>query len=122
MIYLGFIFDYVLSLFLPCTSYFLVASLDKNRFLSILVVGVLLDYLYHQFFFFLFLLVSLYFLVRIFHVKKKYAFFKNVVLFFLFFHITYFFFGYTMQTYVRDLFVGFFLQLFYLKLSKVLLK
>lgn len=122
MIYLGFVFDYLISLLLPIPTYFLIAHFDKNRFFSVFVVGILLDYLYHKILLCLGTLLFFYGILKCLRIKKKYAFWENMIVFFLFFHITYFSFGCTLQTYARDLLMATFLQIIYLKVSKLLLK
>lgn len=121
MIYLGFLFDYLVMLFLPIDTFFVVLDLDKNRFLSVLFIGMLLDIMYHKLFINLFILVVFYFISKNINKFLKKSLFRNIVIYFLYFNLMYFSFGYN-HNYFFGFLVGIVLQVFYLKLTKVLLK
>lgn len=121
MIYLGFLFDYLVLLFLPIDSFFVVANLNKNRFLSIMFIGILLDVMYHKLFLNLFILILFYFFARSLRKKIKNELLFNFIIYVLYFNIMYLSFGYN-HSYVWGFFIGIILQLFYIKLSKMLLK
>lgn len=121
MIYLGFIFDYLILLFFPVDTFFVVANIDKNRFLSIIFIGILLDVMYHKLFLNLFILILFYFLAKGIRKRIKSELLFNFIIYGLYFNIMYLSFGYN-HSYVWGFFVGIILQLFYIKLSKMLLK
>lgn len=121
MIYLGFLFDYLIMLFLPINSYFVVNDLDKNNFLAVLFIGFLLDIMYHRLFINLFILLFLYLVLKIINIKKKNTLIKNLFVYFIYFNIMHFMFGYN-HNYFISIFIGLILQLGYIKLSKLLLK
>ncbi len=121
MIYLGFLFDYLVMLFLPINTYFVVVDLDKNRLLSVVFIGLLLDFMYRKLFINLIILVVFFLLLKIINIKKKYWLVKNIVIYILYFNLMHFSFGYN-QNYFIGFGMGFILQIIYIKLSKMLLK
>lgn len=121
MIYLGFFFDYLIMMFLPINSYFVINDIDKNSFLSVIFIGILLDIMYFKLFINVFILVIFYIVLKIVNVKKKYNLIKNIVLYILYFNVMYFMFG-NNGNYLLMISMGFILQLIYIKLAKVLLK
>ncbi len=121
MIYVGFILDYFVMLFLPIDTFFVINDIEDNRFLSVLFLGMILDIIYHKLFINLIILLSFYFILKILKIKKKYKFIKNIFLYFLYFSILHIMFGVN-DSYVSSFVVGLIFQIIYISLSKVLSK
>lgn len=121
MIYLGFIFDYAINLFLPISSYFVVNELDDNNLFEVVVIGVLLDTLYGKFFWNLAILLGLYVFSRSIKIKKKYLVYKNVFFYIIYFLLMNILFGYNMNILV-SFGSGLLLQLVYMYLVELLVK
>ena len=108
MIYLGFILDYILSFFNPIKTYFIINNLDKNDLFSVIVCGIILDFLYHKIIF------------KKIKFKKKYNVIKNILLYGLYFNITFYLGSY--NNYYIGYFIGsLILQIGYILYSKWLL-
>ena len=122
MIYLGFILDYIINIFLPVKSYFIINDIEKNNLFSIIIGGLLLDILYQKLFFNLLILLIIYFIFKLFNIKKKYYVIKNIFLFIIYFNITYFFFGFNLNYYLEEFILSLFMQIFYIYFSRWLLK
>lgn len=119
MIILNFILDYIVMIFLPIDTYFIVNDLDKNKIFNIILVGGLLDIMYHKLFIFLIILLSLYLIVRKVKIKNKYYYMKNIILFMVFFIIISLF---KKEFVLLNFIVGGILQLIYMFIYKKLLK
>ena len=119
MIILNFILDYIVMIFLPIDTYFIVNDLDKNKIFNIILVGGLLDIMYHKLFIFLIILLSLYLIVRKMKIKNKYYYMKNIILFMVFFIIISLF---KKEFVLLNFIVGGILQLIYMFIYKKLLK
>ena len=89
MIIIGFILDYLIMLLFPFNSCFILYNIEKNKLFSVLLVGVLVDLMYLKFFFTI-VLLGVYFVLKKLKIKEKYMFYKNILLYVLFFNITYF--------------------------------
>lgn len=87
MIIINFIIDYLVMIFLPIDTYFILVDFDKNKLFSVFIVGILLDIMFNKLFIFLFILLSLYLIVRKFRIKRKYYYSKNIVIYLVFFII-----------------------------------
>ena len=122
MIYLGFILDYIINIFLPVKSYFIINDIEKNNLFSIVIGGLLLDILYQKLFFNLLILLIIYFIFKLFNIKKKYYVIKNIFLFIIYFNITYFFFGFNLNYYLEEFIISLIMQIFYIYFSRWLLK
>ena len=109
MIYLGFILDYLIALFLPIDSYFIIDNLDKNSLFKIVVIGIILDLLYLNNLFNLIILLIFYISLKIIKVKKKYLFLKFFML------------GFNTKLYFYQLGISFILQIIYMFYSDWLL-
>lgn len=120
MIYLGFFLDFLVSEFLPFNTYFVIANLDKNRFLSVVFVGLILDFMYRGMFINLIILLTLYIFLKLFKIPKRFNILKNLMLYVIYFNLTYFMFGYSIN-YFFSFIVGLILQLFYLLIANELL-
>lgn len=121
MIYLGFILDYLVMLFLPIDTFFVINDLEENRFLSVIFIGFLLDVIYHKLFVNLIILLIFYFTLKLVKIEKKYKLVKNIVVYVLYFSFLYIMFGIN-KPYIVSLIVGLILQIIYVNLSKVLSK
>ncbi len=121
MIYLGFIFDYAINMFLPISSYFVVNELDDNNLFEVVVVGVLLDTLYGKFFWNLAILLSLYLFFKSIKIKKKYLVYKDLFIYIIYFLLMNVFFGYNANILV-SFSISLLLQLVYMYLSGLLVK
>lgn len=117
MIILGFILDYLIMMMLPISSFFVIADIDKNNFLNVLLVGILLDIMFHKILFNVVILVSVYLILK-FMSKVRY---KNIILYVVYFNIMFWLFGHSLNI-LYSFIIGGILQFIYLKLSKVLLK
>lgn len=117
MIILGFVLDYLIMMMLPISSFFVIADIDKNNFLSVLLVGILLDLMFHKLLFNVIILVSIYLILKFMN-RLRY---KNIILYVVYFNISFWLFGHSLNI-LYGFIIGGVLQFIYLKLSKVLLK
>lgn len=120
MIYIGLILDFLINLFLPINSYFIIGNIDKNKIFYVIVVGIILDILFRRWFLYLVLLLSFYFILKIIKIKKRYRLGVNILVYVVFFDFTYLMFGYVGNYYLWDFIFGLGLQVIYLKVIKVL--
>ena len=120
MIYIGLILDFLINLFLPINSYFIIGNIDKNKIFYVIVVGIILDILFRRWFLYLGLLLSFYFILKIIKIKKRYRLGVNILVYVIFFNFTYLMFGYVGNYYLWDFIFGIGLQVIYLKVIKVL--
>lgn len=119
MIILNFILDYIVMIFLPIDTYFIVNEIDKNKLFNVILVGGLFDIMYHKLFIFLIILLSLYLTVKKLKIKNKYYYMKNIILFVIFFIIISLF---KKEFILLNFIIGFILQLIYMFIYKKLLK
>lgn len=117
MIILGFILDYLIIMMLPFSSFFVIADIDKNNFLNVLLVGILLDLMFHKILINVVILVSIYLILKFMNNVR----YKNVILYVVYFNIMFWLFGHSLNI-LYSFIIGGVLQFIYLKLSKVLLK
>ncbi len=120
MIYIGFVLDFLIVSFLPINTYFVIAELDKNNVLRVILIGLILDLIFKAPFFNVLIFLSIYIVLKILKISKKYIFFKNIVVYLIYFNLTYFLFGHSIN-YLTSFFISMILQIIYLKLSDVLL-
>ena len=120
MIYLGFILDYVFLFFWLYKSYFVINNLDNNSLFSVVVIGLILDFLYQKICLNLFILLAIYIFLKEIKTKKKYLDYQNIVLFIVYFNIMFFLGGGI--NYIEEFIGSFILQIGYIYYSKWLLK
>lgn len=119
MIIINFIIDYLVMIFLPINTYYILNDLDKNKFFSIFIVGILVDIMFNKLFIFLIVLMIFYLLLKKLTIIKKYYYIKNVVVFLLFYLIVIII-NNTFNFFV--FIVSFILQVIYMIIYKELLK
>ncbi len=95
MIYLGFALDYFLLFFCPIKTYFTIIDLDKNNVISIIIIGIILDLIYHKLLANFLILLILYYFFKSFKFKKKYQVIKNLLLYIIYFNLLFFLNGYS---------------------------
>ena len=117
MIILSFILDYIIMVFLPIDTYFIINDIDKNKLFNVFIIGFLLDIMYHKLLINLLLLLFFYFIVKKISIKNKFYYIKNIILF-----IIYFFLINQFSKTIISFFISFILQVFYMFLYKKLLK
>ncbi len=122
MIYLNFIFDYLVSIFLPFKTYFTINNLDQNNLPSVIIIALIMDLLYQKPLLNLIIILILYFLLKLLKIKQKYHFVKNIILYLIYFNITNFIFNINITTYLSLFIPSLILQLLYILYSKWLLK
>jgi hypothetical protein len=84
MIIIYFIFDFILMNMLPISTYFFVIDIDRSSKWSVLIVGILLDFIYGMLFVNTILLFCLYLLMRSIKVGGRYRVVKNLIIYLLF--------------------------------------
>lgn len=119
MIILNFILDYIVMLLLPFNTYFICFDIDKSNRFSVFVVGLLLDIMYHKLFINLFMLLVIYSLVKRLNVSKKYFYLKNIVLFLIYFNVTFFMNGFDISRYLILFIFGIVTYLIYIVIYKM---
>lgn len=122
MIILGFLIDYLVLLFLPFTTFFVINDLDKNSIFSVFTIGFLLDFIYRKLLFNEFILLFFYYVLQKLKIKKRFYFFKNIVLFIIYYLIMSLLLCNFSNFYLIDFFISFLLQILYIIFSKLLLK
>ena len=118
MIIVGFIVDYIVMLLFPFNSYFILYELDYNKLFNVVIIGLLVDLLYGKFLFTI-LLVVIYFVLKKLRFKKKYWFIKNMLVFLIFFNISFFSYGYNLSMYLCLFIMGIVLHICYMLLIKM---
>ena len=118
MIIVGFIVDFFIMLLFPFNSYALVYDVDKNKLFDVIVVGILFSVMYGKILFFFFIL-GLYLALKRLRVKNKYSFIKNILLYFVFFNISFFMFGFRLNRYFFLFGMGIVMFLVHMFLLKV---
>lgn len=119
MIITNFLIDYLVMIFLPIDTYFILNELDNNRIWSIFLIGILVDIMFHKLFLFLFILLSMYLILRKLNIKKKYYYIKNILVYLIFFMIV----SLINNSFNWMLFsISFILQIIYMFMYKKLLK
>lgn len=121
MIIVNFLIDYLILIFLPFNTYFIVNEIDKNSLFNVVLIGILLDVMYHKLFINLLLLVLIYLVVKKLSIKKKFYYIKNIVLYFVFFVIVCLV-NKNFNDFIINVLLGRFLQFIYMFLYKKLLK
>lgn len=122
MIYFAFIFDFIISTLLPVNSYFVVCDIEKNNIFSVILIGLFLDLIYGKIFINLLILLLFFLILRRIKIKKKYTLIKNTIIYIIYFNIMFFSFNKNFISYFIVFFTGLFMQLLFLKVSKLLLK
>lgn len=122
MIYFAFIFDFIVSTLLPVNSYFVVCDIEKNNIFSVILIGLFLDLIYGKIFINLLILLLFFLILRRIKIKKKYTLIKNTIIYIIYFNIMFFSFNKNFISYFIVFFTGLFMQLLFLKVSKLLLK
>lgn len=122
MIYLNFIFDYLVSIFLPFKTYFTINNLDQNNLPSVIIIALIMDLLYQKPLLNLIIILILYFLLKLLKIKQKYHLVKNIILYLIYFNITNFIYNINITTYLSLFIPSLILQLLYILYSKWLLK
>ena len=122
MIYFAFIFDFIISTLLPVNSYFVVCDIEKNNIFSVILIGLFLDLIYGKIFINLLILLLFFLILRRIKIKKKYTLIKNTIIYIIYFNIMFLSFNKNFISYFIVFFTGLFMQLLFLKVSKLLLK
>lgn len=120
MIYIGFVFDYFLNLMTPLSTYLVIYNIEKNKLIDILFIGSILDFIYQKYLYNLIILLMLYYLSKNIKINKKYNFYKNIFIFIIYFHLTYFLFGFNIQKYLITLIISFITYLIYIFIIKII--
>lgn len=115
MIIINFIIDYLIMVLLPVNSFFIVNEIDKNNIFNVVIVGILVDIMYHKILAFLLILIILFIVVKKLNIRSKYYYIKNIILYILFFIIV----G---EYKLVDFFISLFIQVIYMFCYKKLLK
>lgn len=119
MIIINFILDYIVMLLLPFNTYFIIFNIDKSNRYSVFVVGLLLDIMYHKLFFNLIILMLFYYVVKKLNISKRYYYLKNIVLFLIYFNITFFMNGFDISRYLYLFLFGISTYLIYIGIYKM---
>ena len=99
MIYYNFIIDYIFSLVTPVNSYLITSRLDKNKMIDIVIVSLLIDLLYRKPPLNLLILGMLFLVSRRIKVNKKYSFVKDIILFVIYFNVSFFIISFDISKY-----------------------
>ena len=103
MIYSGFIIDYLLMIISPFNSYFIIYDIDSNKLIDVIAVCILY-YLLFRSFIFVFILLLIYLLSKYIKMNK---YFKNIILFIIFYNIMYFINGFDLYGYMFSFIISF---------------
>lgn len=104
MIVINFILDYLFMFLSPFKSYFIIFDIDYNKFVNVLLVGLLICYIYNNFSI-LIVLILLFFIFKKISISNRLI--KNILLFIIFFNVTYFINGYNIYYYFYNFIIGF---------------
>ena len=77
MIYLNLLIDYLLCNLCGISSYFILIELDNRKIIDVIICGLVVSLVYGNLLF-LFVLVFIYYLFKLFRFKKKYIVLKNI--------------------------------------------
>lgn len=122
IVFLGFILDFLVTLISPFKTYFVIYDIDKNKLVNVIVVGFILDFIYRNWFFNLFILLILFFCTKALQIKKKYYYLKNMVLFIIYFNLLFFLGRSILVNYIYMFLEGFLSYLVYIFMMKKLCK
>lgn len=120
MIYIGFVLDYLLNLMTPLSTYFIVYNIEKNKLIDIIFIGSILDFIYQKYICNLVILIVLYYISKNIKINKKYNVYKNIISFIIYFHLTYFLFGFNLQKYFITLLISFITYIIYIFIIKII--
>lgn len=90
MIILSLLIDYFMTCLLPIKTYFIALELDKNKLASVIIAGIFLDVIFHEYLYNTIILVILYLVLKKLKIKKKYYWPKNLLVFIIYFNILFF--------------------------------
>lgn len=120
MIYIGFVLDYLLNLMTPLNTYFVIYNIEKNKLIEVIFIGCILDFIYQKYLYNLIILLILYYLSKKIKINKKYNIYKNIIIFLIYFHLTYFIFGYNIEKYLISLLISLTTYLLYIFIIKLI--
>ena len=118
MIIINFLIDYIIMLLFPINTYFIIHEIDKDNIYNIIITSMILDILYYQLLNNLILLLSIYYLVKKIKIKNKNNLLKNILIFIIFFNITYFLNGYNITKYLSLFITSTIFQIIYMCIYK----
>ncbi len=118
MIYIGFVVDYLVMLFLPINSYLVVYEYEKNDIFSIVLIGILLDLMYGKMFLNVFVLLFLYIIMKRFKISRKYDVIKNIFEYIVYYNLLFILSFRSIDTYLFPFISGFIIQIIYMFINK----
>ena len=83
MIYLNLLMDYLFSNLCGLSTYLILIELDNRKIVDVIICGLVVSFIYSNLLF-LFVLVFIYYLFKLFGFKKKYIVLKNIFIIFVY--------------------------------------
>lgn len=114
MIYLNFIIDLIITNTTPIKTYCISYNIDKNTIIDIIITGLIIDLYSKKILFNTIILILIYYLSELLK-KNKY---KNIIIYLLYFFITYFIYSYNTQYLIITFIKSSIFQLVYINIYK----
>lgn len=83
MIYINLLMDYLFSNLCGLSTYLILIELDNRKIVDVIICGLVVSFIYSNLLF-LFVLVFIYYLFRLFRFKKKHVVLKNIFIIFVY--------------------------------------
>lgn len=83
MIYINLLMDYLFSNLCGLNTYLILIELDNRKIVDVIICGLVVSFIYSNLLF-LFVLVFIYYLFRLFRFKKKHVVLKNIFIIFVY--------------------------------------
>ena len=103
---MGFVLDFLLNLMTPVNTFFVVHDIDRNKIIDVVIIGAVLDFIYCKILYNVLVLLFIYILAKKIKINKKYLIIKRLVLFFIYFNISYFIYDFYIYSYICTLLGG----------------
>lgn len=113
MIYYNFIVDYLISFFTPFNSYLIINRIEKNKFIDVVIVSLLIDLMFKKPPLNLLILSAIYILSKKIHISKKYLIIKELICYMVYFNISFFIYTFDLYSYFGYFMIGLVFNLSY---------
>ena len=113
MIYLNFILDYVITLITPYNTYFITNNLSKNKLIDVIIISLIIDSIYFHIPLNTVILPILYLISKKININKKYNIIKNILIFIIYFNMSFFIIDFNINNYLLYFLIGFITELIY---------
>ena len=113
MIYYSFVIDYLFCLITPFNSYLITNQFEKNKLIDVIIISLLIDLLFCKPPINVLILVFLFYFQKIIRFNKKYYYIKDIILFTIYYNISFLVVDFDIDRYIICYFVGLGINIFY---------